>query len=676
MQIQIRVRNTYTQSGQYLERMRESKVRGLLAGAVALGFVLVGMAAAAATITPTWATWQPLTGAGGWYISTVQVAETPALRATVTSDSRAGQAGVISGASVWLAEGTPVGAKYGSSIGQPYLNLRPRADNATSPSTTTYSFATPTPSAGWAFVLGDIDADSVRIQAIGSNGQTLNATELGFQGGFNYCASGVTGKPSCTGSASDVPTWDPVTLTLTGNPAAADTSGAAAWFEPAAAISSLSFVYTRRAGFPVYQTWFASIAHDVTGTVTDPTAAPRAGVTVTLTDANNTVVGTTTTLADGSYSFPGVVAAPGYTARMTAPSGFIAVGSTTQSIDITAVDGVADFQVRPLVPVTVSGRVFNDDGNPVPRATVSVDGTQNTSTDVNGFYQFDTLTVGGHTVFVTPPPGYSIATPTQPISVPAGSENPIEDVDFTLVENATLSGTVTTNSDGVPGVTLTATAPGAPTLTAVTDAKGAYSFPRLASGEYEVTVSMPAGYIATNATTRAETVATVDVLDVDFELDRLGAFSGTVLTDDGTPVSGAVIIVGGGSSTQQLTTDAAGGFGYGDLPPSTYTLTITPPIGTTVIGPITLTVVITSAGEVISGQNFTLAVSQVLPVEPGNTGGGNSSETGTGGKTGGKLPATGLSPEIFLWASGGAAVLALGATLITFSRRGSHVRSE
>ncbi|GAA4370519.1 hypothetical protein GCM10023152_09790 [Agromyces bauzanensis] len=72
----------------------------------------------------------------------------PALTAAVSSDSRAGQVGVISGASTWLSEGTPVGAKYGSSRDEPYLNLRPKADSETAPSTTTYSFPTPTPTSG------------------------------------------------------------------------------------------------------------------------------------------------------------------------------------------------------------------------------------------------------------------------------------------------------------------------------------------------------------------------------------------------------------------------------------------------------------------------------------------------------------------------------------------------
>ena len=113
-----------------------------------------------------------MTGASGAYSGSVQIAS-PQLKADYTSDSRAGSIGVVSGASVWLAASTDVGAKYGSSRHQQYLNLRPRADNASSPSETTYTFARPTPTANWTFVLGDIDADQVRIRAVGPAGNTL-----------------------------------------------------------------------------------------------------------------------------------------------------------------------------------------------------------------------------------------------------------------------------------------------------------------------------------------------------------------------------------------------------------------------------------------------------------------------------------------------------------------------
>lgn len=649
---------------------------GILAGAIILVAALVSAVPAAAATTTAWATWQPLTGTSGAYTTTVQVAAQPTVTATMTSDSRSGQVGVISGATNWLSQGTPVGAKYGTSINQQYLNLRPKVDNATSPSTTTYSFATPTPASGWTFVLGDIDADAVRIQAIGADGQALTAEELGFNGGFNYCAPGVAGKPSCTGVAADVPAWDATTLTLTGNAAAADTSGSAAWFEPSVPISSLSFFFTRRAGFPVYQTWFASIARDITGTVVDQADGPLEGLELSLRDANGTVVGTTTTTADGAYSFPGFVATDGYTVRVASPDGKIAVGATSQAVDLTEADAVADFEVRDIVPVAVSGRVVDDAGDPIAGVTVSVDGTQTTTTDADGGYLFDEVAVGPHTVVVTPPPGYSTTDPTEPLVVRADSEVPIALDDFVLVENPDLSGAVRVDGTGVAGVTVTAS-DGDDTVTAVTDSNGAYRFPRLPLGDYEITMTTPEGYTAAGATTRTETVGATDVTGIDFELARYGALAGAVRTDDGAPVGGVVITVGTDEGSQQLTTDADGTYGLGELSPGTYSLTITPPSGSTVVGPATLTVEVTAAGETFVDQDFTLAEAVVVPpVDPPTDDPddpSDPSDPSTPPNTGGgQLPGTGLGAETFVWAGVGAGVLALGAVLFVVSRRRSH----
>ncbi|MET1005929.1 MAG: hypothetical protein ABWX96_10285, partial [Propionibacteriaceae bacterium] len=212
-----------------------------------------------------WAQFSELTGVSRNYTSTLtqQAAGFPV--ATITSNSVGGSSvGVQSGASTYLSTGTAVGAKYGSSQGQGYLNLRPSSQNGAPPSVTTYTFERPTPTSGWTFVLGDVDADQVTITATGPGGQTVAPADLGFRSVFNYCTPGV-----CTANP-DVPTWNPATGVLVGNTAALDTNGASAWFEPTVPLTSLTFTFAQRAGFPVYQTWFSALEYDITGTVTAP----------------------------------------------------------------------------------------------------------------------------------------------------------------------------------------------------------------------------------------------------------------------------------------------------------------------------------------------------------------------------------------------------------------------
>lgn len=636
------------------------------AALTALTALAFGAPASAATGTP-WADWGDMQGASGAYSGHVQIAS-PQLQADYTSDSRGGSVGVISGASVWLAASTDVGAKYGSSRDQQYLNLRPRADNATSPSETTYTFTRPTPTVNWTFVLGDIDADKVRITALGPDGQTLTGAQLGFRGGFNYCAPGLAGKPSCTGDAADVPSWDPATTTLTGNPTATDTSGASAWFEPNAPIASLTFAFTRRAGFPVYQTWFAAITRTISGTVTDTSAGgPSDGTVVRLIGSDGSVLGEATTSTDGTYSFPDVLATDGYRVQITPPTGKIS-DDPSRTVDVSNADGTADFSVRDIVPVPVSGTARDQHGNPVAGATVTLDGGRTVVTAADGTYLLDDVPVGIHAVTITAPDGYSVISSPSPFTVPGNDETPITGKDFVLQELPTLSGTVTAAGHGVGGVVVTADGPGG-TAQTVTAADGTYSFPRLPSGDYTVAVQAPQGYAVSGDASRAETVGALDVTDVDFALARLGSVAGAVTAQDGGAIANATVTVTGPDGAVTVTTDGDGGYVLGDLLPGDYTIAVTVPDGYTGATPVSRSVTLTDAGELIEGQDFVLTPVAVTPTptpSPSITP-APAPTTVPGGTGAGALPATGADPFPAL---GAALVLLLaGAITVIVARR-------
>ncbi|MGH8776066.1 MAG: MSCRAMM family protein [Jiangellaceae bacterium] len=588
---------------------------GIVVGLLVAPFVLTGITTASAVTTAGWADWEPLTGTAGSFTTSMQLPAGGFPEASVTSDSRSGQVGVQSGASAWHGTSTPPGGKYGSSQNRPYLNLRPRADTPAAPSATTYTFASPTPSSGWAFVLGDIDADQVQISAKGPDGQPLTATELGFQGTFNYCE--VPPRPSCTGT--DVPTWDPATSTLVGNAGAIDTSGASGWFEPTVPISTLTFTFAQRSGFPVYQTWFASLARDITGTVTladengvpvDP-VEPVAGVTLNLFAPNGELVATTTSAADGTYSFEGFTAANGYTVEVVQPPGMVIVGASEQNADLSTDDAVdVDFLVREIIPVPVSGAVTDDDGNPVPGAVVTVDGPGGTftaTTDSSGNYLVDQVPPGDYTITVEPPDGFSDVSlpPELVIEVPPDSEEPIVDQNFVLQTLPSLSGAVTAADSPVPNATVTITGPGG-TQSTVTGPDGTYSFDGLEDGDYTVTVEPPAGYTVVGDDELDETVAGDDVENVDFALARPGALGGTVTDTDGNPVAGVEVVVNGPGGDVTLTTDDEGNYFTDGLEPGDYTATITVPDGTTLVGPPSQGATITAAGESILDLDFAL----------------------------------------------------------------------
>ena len=136
---------------------------------------------------------------------------------------------IPTGVSAFLSSDTPFGAVFGDSTGHPYANIPTHAGQTAS--TTTITFATPTPAAGWGFAVGDIDADTVQLAATDAHNAAVPVAGLGWQSAFNYCAT--SPKPSsCTGPGpfTDLPSWNPATATVVGT--GTDTFGGAGWFEP------------------------------------------------------------------------------------------------------------------------------------------------------------------------------------------------------------------------------------------------------------------------------------------------------------------------------------------------------------------------------------------------------------------------------------------------------------
>lgn len=214
-------------------------------------------------------------------------------------------AAVQTGRSAFLNASTPVGARYGSSQNQPYVNLRTARGGT--PSTTTLTFDTPPAAGKWAFTLGDIDADAITISAVGADGSPLTAAQLGWQGAFNYCNGSPLPSTCSPGPHTDVPSWDPAAMELMGN--VGDTSGASGWFQPTVAVKSLSLKFRVLSGIPIYQLWTSALAVEIHGKLTSDCGVP-VGASLALVDENGAPVEgpngrpmMTTARADGGYTF-------------------------------------------------------------------------------------------------------------------------------------------------------------------------------------------------------------------------------------------------------------------------------------------------------------------------------------------------------------------------------------
>jgi len=667
---------------------------GIVLGA---GLAIGGATSASAAPAGHWGTFT-LSGSSKDYTGTMTLPGFP--DTTFTSNSR--QSTVISGASTWQGPSTGPGSTYGSSRGNTYINQRPNADspNAAAASTTTYTFDGATPGNGsWSFVLGDIDADQATISATLQGGAPATAAQLGYQSSYNSCSAVSAGGWSCPAdpggvpAGQDKPTWDAATRTLTGNAAANDTSGATAWFTPTVPLATLTITYQQRSGFPVYQTWFANRTAAITGTATlDGTPIP--GATVTVTAPRGTQY-TTTTGADGTYSFPELPVIAGYTVAITPPPG--ATGEPTRTgVSLGTVPGtdqVVDFTFdSPEDTTSIIGTVTDADDNPVANIPVVIidpdDGTTlvDTTTNSDGVYTGSDLPAGtdlGVSVGGSDPEpirtGDADAPPTQ---VPAIEAPP--------AVIATVTGVVSLDGTPVAAGRVVELLDGTTVVgSTTTDANGRYTFATV-GGTYTVrtTVPTPGANGATENTGVVATAGSSVESDLAFTTPAAPAVittdqPGTVTDTNGDPVAGVDVVATPTDPDAGVpvttTTGTDGTFDLTDLAPtSEYTVevdgadpqTITTPENGSAT-PLAITV---PAAVVTPTPTPTPSPSASAPA------GGNGTtpvSSNGGSSTGGALAYTGADLTPGLVAAG--VLVLLGAGLLTFRavrnrRRTSHLQ--
>lgn len=344
---------------------------------------------------------------------------------TFASDSLASATMIPSGASTWIPESTSFGAEFGSSRNQEYISLRPAGNRAGAPSTTTYTFATPSPVGTWGFSLGDIDAEILGVTATDADGNPVSGEQLGLVETFNYC--GQAGGPSCdqdqafalpTATVSDTG----VSLEEFGCPDSqdlCDTGGASAWFSPEVPLQTLSITSEWKSGFPSYQTWFSTRAQSVSGAVAADCALDGAAA-VQLLDGAGAVVATVPVDDQGAYVFPVVAGGTGYSVRVdptTLPAG---ATSTAVPVDV-ARDDVAGVDLAVTSTFSVTGTVEGDsDLADLPVTLTPTDDAvpaRSTTTGASGDYGFDEVSNGEYILAVDAGEGVDVSPQQQQVTV-------------------------------------------------------------------------------------------------------------------------------------------------------------------------------------------------------------------------------------------------------------------
>ncbi|GLZ42916.1 SdrD B-like domain-containing protein [Actinokineospora sp. NBRC 105648] len=372
----------------------------------------------------------------------------------------------------------------------------------------------------------------------------------------------------------------------------------------------------------------------------DPGETGIGGVAVALTgtdDANGAVNRTTTTAADGTYTFAGLLGGI-YTVTETQPAGFLDGKDTagTSGGTLTPPDSISAIDVNPGVDATnyrfgevtgasLAGRVVDDAANGIPGATITLTGTDDnnapvsltTTTGPTGTYSFTGLRPGTYTVTETQPAGYGDGPDTAGSAggtvgndvisgIVLGSGTTATGYQF-AEDRGSLSGVVyvDTNNNGlqdpgevgISGATVTLTGTDAlnnPVSVVTTSAaNGTYSFTNLVGGTYSVTETQPAGY--TDGADRAgtsggtptppDTIASislaggVDATGYLFGEFVAGSIAGRVVDDGGTGIAGVSVTLTGPGGPITAISAADGSYSFPSLVPGTYTLTETQPNG-------------------------------------------------------------------------------------------------
>ena len=423
--------------------------------------------------------------------------------------------------------------------------------------------------------------------------------------------------------------------------------------DPDATKDSTSGTVTLNAGNPVQENInFGYVKkHSISGTVyldqnrdktKDGGDIAQSGVTVKLVDPSGNVVATTTTDADGNYSFTGLNDGT-YTVQVDKTGPLASTEQTedpsgngdsrSQAITFTRSDpDVTNVNFGYAEDYTVSGTVYYDkdrsetlnnsepgfDGITVKLLGEDGSVVATTTTQADGTYSFAKLPAGKYTVKVEPSDLLKKLEQTEDPDgtkdntsgvVQVSHDNPsVKNVNFGYATNYTIKGTIYRDADRsetledgeklYQGVTVDLLdASGNVVATTTTDAHGAYAFTNLEEGTYKVRVRKEgpiADLVQTEDPDGTKDNTSGDITlelndpikeNVNFGYISDNSISGTIYRDDnrsnshnggeaGYPAQTVQLLDKDGQVIATTTTDANGNYSFDNLPDGTYSVKV------------------------------------------------------------------------------------------------------
>ncbi len=333
----------------------------------------------------------------------------------------------------------------------------------------------------------------------------------------------------------------------------------------------------------------SSTGYSVGGTVSGDV---QKGVTITLTGASS-LTKTTTTAADGTYSFTGLTNGKYTLVPSLATYTF---SPTNSSVTISGANITGqNFQASTVKPSTysISGTVSGDKKEDV---TVTLTGVSSATatTGTDGTYSFTNLADGGYTV--TPScTGYTFTPASSSVTI-AGANQTGKDFVSAAVKPSAYSISGNVSGDTQKGVTITLGGDSSGTTT--TDDSGAYSFANLPNGSYLLTPSL-SGYTFSPINSSV-TIAGASQSGQNFVAKAVAPSTYTISGKvTGDVIEDVTITLAGGASAT-TTTGIDGSYAFTNLTDGSYT--VTPSLTGFTFDPASRSVTLTGGDR--SGQDF------------------------------------------------------------------------
>lgn len=342
----------------------------------------------------------------------------------------------------------------------------------------------------------------------------------------------------------------------------------------------------------------------VNGSVVDENNSPVGGALVSFRNSSTDIIKTTVTDSEGDFS---ISLNEGTYSIEVSKSGFISPSNSTISLSLNEQKIVSESFILTNDQATVSGVIFNEEGIPVQRATVTISNdaiSYETKTNGSGLFQF-TVASGNWNLSVQKI-GF-VKPADQVVSLSTGDI--LQNQSFTLIGNANqVTGFVReriTNQNGsvgtapFQGILVRAVPNVGATITTTTEKNGQYTL-SLKSGSYTIQANR-ANYTSNEDRELVIGIAIGETISgMDFELiPNPSSISGTVLLPNGNGVADASVSI----PNIGLTTTTSSGFYKLSVPQGNHTVSV---IKQGLVSPSPKTVNV-STGQNLSGLNFEMA---------------------------------------------------------------------